>query len=64
MFSLFVYRYSCIWLCHQLPLLGPEQAQARARVGLVFGLSLQGRPAKAQARSVKPDPSPHFSSPL
>jgi hypothetical protein len=52
--------------------LGPERAQARARAGLVFGLSPdpepapQARPAKAWDRSVKPkpNPSPHFLGPL
>jgi hypothetical protein len=56
--------------------LGPERAQAQAHAGLVFALSPQARPwarppgqarpAKARARSVKPepDPSPHFSGPL
>jgi hypothetical protein len=48
--------------------------KAHACKGLVLGLSPQARPwarppgqarlAKARARSVKPDPSPHFSGPL
>jgi hypothetical protein len=54
--------------------LGPDRSQAQAHTGWFFGLSPQARPepahqarpAKARARSIKPEPdtSPHFTSPL
>jgi hypothetical protein len=54
-------------MIYESSVVGPEQAQARARTDLVFGLSSQSRPlahppgqarpAKARARSVKPEPA-------